>query len=741
MPEKRLALDQIPILLPGSDTTDLVRVNALGTADLVLVGTNATLPGTPIAFTLSQTKTVLFSGYATFFASTFADMFFDLVVDGITYPGSTFHMGAPSSTYGPALVRRELILTAGPHTASLAARMTAGAGGQIYTAGGAAPPYISAVWATGTGGGGGGGSGGGASALVSQEMETIDPPGTQISTGSVTFVPVPGTAMVINLAEEKTVFFEGQATSPWNFFNDTSAQLGLRVDGIDYAGTEGGIAVGYYVIAGLCVNKALRLAPGAHTVELVWRWWGALGGARLSTGTDAPARLTAIYTEPVFGIGSLAKQESENTSGVPTTNSTAIYALIPGTAISLSLLTDQVVLFEGLATALPQSLGFNTRLGLRVDGIDYDGTSVGWNTIYPINEETVVVHKALALLAGPHTAQLILRQGSGAFFAVVANGVNEPSRLTAIYTDPQDLIDAGVGALTKQEAENITGVPSVNGTAVYALVSGTAVTFVLPTSQVVLCEGFGSVENDSTGFCCQLGVRVDGIDYDGSANDWDSIYYQSASSVAVQKAVVLAPGSHTIQLVFRESPARGRAARLNNSPTRPTRLTVIYTAPEAIGPSLFSSQVNATRISGNFAFGDTGGAWVDVPGPGVSPTFDLVFTPTITGKAKVTVQGAVFESQGYCSFGLRVNGIDLIPAGTDFPFGQPLKPHGYVATGTQGCGSFGATGDMGFSTLIDVTAGVPTTVRLRTIVTAVFPGGNYFFADAGNPLSMFVEYR
>lgn len=602
MVEKRLSSDQVPLVIPGvTDTTDLVKVDALGTADLVLTGINATLPGTAIAFTLPQTKTVYFHGYATVFASTFADIFFDLKVDGVTYPGSSFHTGAPSSPYGPVVVSRSLVLSAGLHTAELVARMTAGAGGTIYTAGGAAPPYICALYTIGTGGSGGGGVGG-ASALVSQEIETTDPPGTSISTGSATFIPVPSTGMVINLVEEKTVFFEGAASAPPNFLNAGITQLGLRVDGIDYPGTYGGMAVGYYPFAGLSVNKALLLTPGLHTVELIWRWYGSPGGARLSTGSDAPARLTAVYTEPVFGIASLTKQEAENATGTPTTNTTATYALVPGTAIGFTLLTTQVVLFEAMGTVAPVPNGFCAQIGIRIDGIDYDGTGVDWDTIYPIISDTVVAHKAISLAPGPHTAQIVLREPAArGRDAKLTNSATLPTRLTAIYTQPQAIAASPFAHMatkvrTLGQVTYATGGVFIDSPGSDDNPGGPFEITVTTTGGDVLIELYahGGAHNAGNPAAVGTGLKIDGVEQSGTGTDYlvghavgSEIGLGNVSSqgcgqnyadghIGYMYIANLAPGSHTFRLTLGSSGFAGGLGYMSSNTFSPTRMLVWY---------------------------------------------------------------------------------------------------------------------------------------------------------------------
>ena len=132
----------------------------------------------------------------------------------------------------------------------------------------------------------------------------------------------------------------------------------------------------------------------------------------------------------------LTSQEAENATGTPTTNGTTTYAVVPGTLINLTLSGSQTVFFEGCVTAGNVGFGgYNTQIGVRIDGIDYDGQSVKVGTFFAANDLAgLSVAKAITLGSGPHTAQLILREAGGSGSASVVNGTTKPSRLTALYT-------------------------------------------------------------------------------------------------------------------------------------------------------------------------------------------------------------------------------------------------------------------------------------------------------------------
>ena len=158
---------------------------------------------------------------------------------------------------------------------------------------------------------GGGGGGGGAAALVKQEA--VANGGGSFSTGSLVFVPIPATSISFTLDEQKVVYFHGSGTAlPDGIFITSDAQIALRVDGVDYDGTAEGVNIATAVGAGaLVVSKAISLPGGPHTAELLLRRPSLAGttAAVIGTSTTFPTVLTALYTEPVFGVGAMSKEE------------------------------------------------------------------------------------------------------------------------------------------------------------------------------------------------------------------------------------------------------------------------------------------------------------------------------------------------------------------------------------------------------------------------------------------------
>lgn len=348
---------------------------------------------------------------------------------------------------------------------------------------------------------------------------------------------------------------------------------------------------------------------------------------------------------------------------------------------------------------------------------------------------------SIPLAAGVHTAFLIGGASGLGFIATPAN----PMTMTIIYPNLTGGV-ATASPLARQEVENTTGTPTSVTSGPFVVVPGTHMDIVLSGTQVVDLLALGGVlhsTGDVNGFNGQLGIRIDGTDYPGVPTAWDSIYVHYGAPTLAFKSMVLGPGSHSVDVVFRQGQQGGgfRSGELANSVLYPTRLRAIYTVPQAVTPAVFSLMVNAERVSGDITDPpDSASAWVDLPGPGANPTFDLVFTPGVTGKARFTLSGSAMARQFFFGIGLQVNGVDLLPAGADSGF-----PNGYAAVGG---GRGGATpssmhGVISFSTLIDVVAGVLTTVRIRYICF-IQPGSGQFgsiFATAGHPIRAHVEYN
>ena len=150
------------------------------------------------------------------------------------------------------------------------------------------------------------------------------------------------------------------------------------------------------------------------------------------------------------------------------------------------------------------------------------------------------------------------------------------------------------------------------------------------------------------------------------------------------------------------------------------------------------SIITATKTDGSISVVDTAGAWVNVPGPGAAPTFDLTFTPGSTGLAEVIVSGCVSLQQANVGIGISVNGVDQVPAGLDDSVSNGFA---IVGGGRGGDRPSQHQGVLGFTVFIPVIGGVSVTVRLRYICNAPAIIFATILATSGHPLTMSVRYR
>jgi hypothetical protein len=399
----------------------------------------------------------------------------------------------------------------------------------------------------------------------------------------------------------------------------------------------------------------------------------------------------------------LVKQEAENVTGVTTNNATTTYALIPGTLVNITLDSAQVVFFEGLATLQNVSTrATNGQLGVRIDGVDYDGTTAyGVNATGP-QHDSIVVHKAVELLAGAHTAQLIIRiRYAGApSEAIAVNSADGPSRLTAFYAPPVS-VAAGI---TKVEATSAGGGSFSTGSLTFVVVTGTTIAFSLTQAQTVLFSGFGSAIYDGAFRSgTVLGVRIDGVDYPGSWDYSAGLGQAVTSGLSAIKAIDLAAGAHTASLVVRCLGATTAGVQTNTD--TPAYLCAIYNG------SVLSAEAGivaaAVFSGGNYA---VTGAMSDVTdGAGF---VEVTYVVPTTGNYFFEVDGAVafggtFPSDGGCNVGCSVNGVDQ---GYLFE-----TPYIYTVSSTSN-----ARAPFRYRMPLTLTAGVRT-IRLRADLTGGIP--------------------
>jgi hypothetical protein len=437
--------------------------------------------------------------------------------------------------------------------------------------------------------------------------------------------------------------------------------LFYSIDGTDYAGISN--IIGGPALNAVGPGSAARihfLTAGTHTIK---------GRADNPGGANrnifGPIHIMAFGTDSDLGGGggqqaaggssALVKVESELTAGGPFSNTAFSYVDVPGATVSFTLTEPKIVLFVGEAHAFRDDANGgrqNTQIGINIDGTDYNGGSVDTATLAEFVSAGTMVHKAVLLAAGPHTATLRFRrhQAGNSGNAIFLCDTDHTIRLTGVYTEPV----FGIGSLTRAEAENATGTADANSTTTYALLSGTSVSFNLETEKVVLFEGFCDFYRVGSDLVNgQLGVRVDGVDYDGSVALSGSVAQELTA--VVQKTLLLAPGIHTAQLVFRQVVGGGDPARVINGTTKPSRLTAVWTAPSAASLILANSFVDTT--SGDFTTG--------APYPGVAiPGAIVAFQQSVIGDILVHVDArASFATSDDTAVGVQLDAGAVVIVG------------------------------------------------------------------------------
>lgn len=423
------------------------------------------VPGTLVNFTSDRPGKCFFA-YSCFFSgfsAGFATSTSGLRVDGIdfTLQSLSQNNGAGGDFTSSMPHSGELILTLpdGPHTVQLIAAANAFS----VVKSGSSPATVTAIFPSGTTATGGATGG---AALTSVEAATVGALDAFFSNPTLAFVPVPGTAIAFALPESKHVYFSADATSPKGGAVNSNCQIGIRVDGIDYPGT---LALSVFVAPdngryAVTAHKALLLAPGAHTAEIVIRM-NPLDASPAIVFTDAtkPARLTAIYTIPIFGVGSLSKTDVQSTIDFLIPGGGA-YSLVPGTAISIFLNTDQVVFFEGWASSHLNGFGSNdsSQLGIRIDGVDHDGVQYAEHSAPTAGSSIgeVYVSIAISLLAGSHTAQLVAKVTGG---GATLNGAPSKQYLVALYTNPEQVAPSLIVEPPKVKSDGNVSIPETGG--------------------------------------------------------------------------------------------------------------------------------------------------------------------------------------------------------------------------------------------------------------------------------------
>lgn len=172
-------------------------------------------------------------------------------------------------------------------------------------------------------------------------------------------------------------------------------------------------------------------------------------GAQGATGTGAQGA-TGTQGAQGPGVGAQGAQgpsgpqgtaitpvEAVSNGGGSFSTASASYVPIPGTLINFTLAAPASVFLQGFATADPDPV-FNVpdaQLGINVDGTDYPGTAAAFSSSGSFLYSPMSATKVLALAAGLHTAQLVLKKPglSPATAAVVETNAAIPAVLTLVY--------------------------------------------------------------------------------------------------------------------------------------------------------------------------------------------------------------------------------------------------------------------------------------------------------------------
>lgn len=479
--------------------------------------------------------------------------------------------------------------------------------------------------------------------------------------GFTAIADVTGVTVTFNLTTPGAVqFFASGASLANPFIQGNYLGLAINVNGTDYYGNGTG-AQGFNAVGGgnlvtsgftsgdaITMFRVLNLSAGFYTVKL-----RAFGNGYLESSSNFPTRLVAVY--PTIGgtvatASPITMQEAENVTGVATSNGTQTYVVIPNTLMSIVLPGTQVVDFTGIAT-IGLSGSYNAQLGIRIDGIDYNGTGTRTSTSSANDRNTVVVNKGIQLAAGSHTAQLVLRQAiAAAGNAETLNSVDLPTRLTAIYTVPEALTIPSAAFLTKQETGPFANTINPVGTE-YAVASGSTITVSLIATQTILMSAYTHfIDPGSNSVSGNVGIRVTSpgpvtTDYDGSQSRGGNDVNYAGSSIT--RAIQLGAGVHTFELITR-NPASGAQYEFANA-----FLTVVYTVPQAIPPSDFAF-VEAVETGGQFD--SLSASFVDVTGTTVN--FSLTDTKNVIVKAEFVGMRDAADTDLFAYYALSIDGID-----------------------------------------------------------------------------------
>ncbi len=244
--------------------------------------------------------------------------------------------------------------------------------------------------------------------------------------------PVPGTTIVFATTRAGVSILTASAHVSGNH-PVPSDTFGINVDGVPYTlsytalnnGSGGDSCFGF----GFAGSIGVPLAPGVHTAFLFVTQSG-LGF--VATPTD-PMTLSVIFPTAngsVVGAASLVKQEvgplSQNLPGPDP------YTVPPGGTINVPLGVPQTVIVSAYATLTdPGSNTCNGQIGIRVNGVDLDGTiSSGGNDL---NKNGLTITRAVDLPAGDNVIEFVHRTLGG-----TASDLSD-GYLTVVYNNPVEI--------------------------------------------------------------------------------------------------------------------------------------------------------------------------------------------------------------------------------------------------------------------------------------------------------------
>lgn len=245
--------------------------------------------------------------------------------------------------------------------------------------------------------------------------------------------PVPGTTIVFNTTRAGFSYFSVSAYTSGLSFGPYSGSIGVKVDGVDYTlfvdAQNNGAGGDFTSNMGYAGSIPVFLNPGVHTVSVIVTQ-SAIG---FQATPNNPLTISVIFPTATGGVvaaATLVKQEvGPLTQNLPGPNP---YTVPVGGTINVVLGVPQTVLVSAYGTLTdPGSNNCNGQIGIRVNGVDLDGTiSSGGNDL---NKNGLTITRAVNLPAGPNVVEFVHRTLGGAP-SDLSDGY-----LTVVYNNPQEI--------------------------------------------------------------------------------------------------------------------------------------------------------------------------------------------------------------------------------------------------------------------------------------------------------------